>query len=163
MVAIVIESVSVSPGGTFTQYSAVIGSLSKISGAQHTTLGSSFPRNVKINLAPVLLGRFTPPLNGHLDHLDAGFRASRAASTRDDRFGKLLTASVTSRTRRRQSHSQSPRPAVGPSLRPHTSCRGSTAAARGRANSFRHGICPFPSFASGPSTTSACSVSHCRF
>jgi hypothetical protein len=50
------------PAGAITEYSATIGSLSKISGVQHTTLGR-FPRSVKITLAPVLLGRFIRPLN----------------------------------------------------------------------------------------------------
>ena len=39
MAAVVIENVASAPVGTITQYSAVIGSLSKISGPQHTTLG----------------------------------------------------------------------------------------------------------------------------
>jgi len=52
----------VAPVGTITEYSATIGSLSKISGVQHTTLGR-FPRNAKITLAPILLGRFIRPLN----------------------------------------------------------------------------------------------------
>ena len=52
----------VAPVGTITEFSATIGSLSKISGVQHTTLGR-FPRNVKITLAPVQLGRFIRPFN----------------------------------------------------------------------------------------------------
>lgn len=52
----------VAPVGTITEFSATIGSLSKISGIQHTTLGR-FPRSLKFTLAPVLLGRFLRPLN----------------------------------------------------------------------------------------------------
>lgn len=52
----------VAPVGTITEYSATIGSLSKISGVQHTTLGR-FPRSMRFTLAPVLLGRFVRPLN----------------------------------------------------------------------------------------------------
>ena len=51
------------PVGAITEYSATIGSLTKISGVQHTTLGH-FPHAVRGILAPVLLGRFTRPLNG---------------------------------------------------------------------------------------------------
>jgi hypothetical protein len=51
------------PVGAATEYSATIGSLTKISGVQHTTLGR-FPRTVKGVLAPILLGRFTRQLNG---------------------------------------------------------------------------------------------------
>ena len=51
------------PAGTITEYSAMIGSLTKISGVQHTTLGN-FPHAVRGTLAPLLLGRFTRPLNG---------------------------------------------------------------------------------------------------
>ena len=51
------------PAGAITEYSATIGSLSKISGVQHTTLGY-FPHPFRGTLTPVLLGRFTKPLNG---------------------------------------------------------------------------------------------------
>jgi hypothetical protein len=51
------------PVGTITEYSATIGSLTKISGVQHTTLGN-FPHAVRGTLAPFLLGHFTKPLNG---------------------------------------------------------------------------------------------------
>ena len=51
------------PAGTITEYSATIGSLTKISGVQHTTLGN-FPHAVRGTLAPILLGHFTHPLNG---------------------------------------------------------------------------------------------------
>lgn len=50
------------PAGTITEYSATIGSLTKISGVQHTALGT-FPRAVKSTLSPVLLGRFARSLN----------------------------------------------------------------------------------------------------
>jgi hypothetical protein len=53
---------AVAPVGTITEYSAVIGSLSKISGAQNTTPGR-FPRSARYTLVPVLLGRFIRPLN----------------------------------------------------------------------------------------------------
>ncbi len=56
-------SIPVVPAGPTTQYSATIGSLTKISGMQHTALGS-FPRGIRYTLAPVLLGRFVHPLNG---------------------------------------------------------------------------------------------------
>ncbi len=51
------------PVGAITEYSATIGLLTKISGVQHTTFGS-FPHAVSGTLAPVLMGRFTRPLNG---------------------------------------------------------------------------------------------------
>ena len=51
------------PVGAITEYSATIGALSKISGVQHTTLGY-FPHAFRGTLAPLLLGRFTKPLNG---------------------------------------------------------------------------------------------------
>jgi hypothetical protein len=51
------------PAGTITEYSATIGSLTKISGPQHTTLGT-FPHILKWTLAPLLLGRSTRMLNG---------------------------------------------------------------------------------------------------
>ena len=51
------------PAGAITEYSATIGSLTKISGVQHTTFGS-FQHAVRGTLAPVLMGRFTRPLNG---------------------------------------------------------------------------------------------------
>lgn len=51
------------PAGAITEYSATVGSLTKISGVQHTTFGS-FPHAFRGTLAPVLLGRFTRPLNG---------------------------------------------------------------------------------------------------
>ena len=53
----------VAPAGTITEYSATIGSLTKISGVQHTTPGS-FPHAVKGTLAPVLMGTFGRLLNG---------------------------------------------------------------------------------------------------
>ena len=53
----------VAPAGAITEYSATIGSLTKISGVQHTTLGN-FPHAVRGTLAPLLLGHFTRPLNG---------------------------------------------------------------------------------------------------
>ena len=53
----------IAPVGTITEYSATIGSLTKISGEQHTTLGT-FPHAVRGTLAPLLLGHFTRPLNG---------------------------------------------------------------------------------------------------
>src|ERR1035441_2767915 len=46
------------PSGAITEYSATIGSLTKISGVEHTTLGN-FPHAVSGTLAPVLLGHFT--------------------------------------------------------------------------------------------------------
>ena len=49
--------------GTITEFSAMIGSLTKISGVQHTILGN-FPHAVRGTLAPLLLGHFTRPLNG---------------------------------------------------------------------------------------------------
>ena len=51
------------PAGAITEYSATIGSLSKISGVQHTVLGY-YPHAFRGTLAPVLLGRFAKPLNG---------------------------------------------------------------------------------------------------
>jgi hypothetical protein len=51
------------PAGAITEYSATIGSLTKISGVQHTTLGH-YPHVLRGTLAPVLLGHFTKPLNG---------------------------------------------------------------------------------------------------
>ena len=51
------------PVGAITEYSATIGSLTKISGVQHTTLGN-FPHAVRGTLAPFLMGHFTHPLNG---------------------------------------------------------------------------------------------------
>ena len=51
------------PAGAITEYSASIGSLSKIGGVQHTTLGN-FPHAVRATLAPILMGHFTVPLNG---------------------------------------------------------------------------------------------------
>ncbi len=51
------------PVGAITEYSVTIGSLTKISGVQHTTPGN-FPHSVRGTLAPVLMGRFTRPLNG---------------------------------------------------------------------------------------------------
>ena len=51
------------PVGIITEYSATIGSLTRISGVQHTTFGS-FPHAVRGTLAPFLMGRFTRPLNG---------------------------------------------------------------------------------------------------
>jgi hypothetical protein len=53
----------IAPAGAVTEYSATIGSLTKISGVQHTTLGN-FPHAVRGTLAPILLGHFTRPLNG---------------------------------------------------------------------------------------------------
>ena len=53
----------VAPAGAITEYSAAIGSLTKISGVQHTTHGY-FPHAVRGALAPILLGHFTRPLNG---------------------------------------------------------------------------------------------------
>ena len=53
----------VAPAGAITEYAATIGSLTKISGVQHTTIGS-FQHAVRGTLAPFLLGRFTRPLNG---------------------------------------------------------------------------------------------------
>ena len=52
-----------SPVGAITEYSATIGSLTRISGVQHATFGS-FPQAVRGTLAPALLGRFARPLNG---------------------------------------------------------------------------------------------------
>ena len=51
------------PVGATTKYSATIGSLTKISGVQHTTFGR-FPHAVKGILAPALIGRLRCPLNG---------------------------------------------------------------------------------------------------
>ena len=51
------------PAGAITEFSATIISLTKISGVQHTTLGT-FPHAVRGTLAPLLLGHFTKPLNG---------------------------------------------------------------------------------------------------
>ena len=51
------------PAGTITEYAATIGSLTKICGPQHTTLGT-FPHILKWTLAPLLLGRSTRLLNG---------------------------------------------------------------------------------------------------
>ena len=51
------------PAGLITQYSATIGSVTKISGVQHTTLGY-YPHAFRGTLAPVLMGHFTKPLNG---------------------------------------------------------------------------------------------------
>lgn len=51
------------PAGAITEYSATIGSLSKISGVQHTALGY-YPHAFRGTLSPVLMGRFTKPLNG---------------------------------------------------------------------------------------------------
>jgi hypothetical protein len=53
----------VAPAGAIFQYTAAIGSLTKISGVQHTALGQ-FPHAFKGTLAPILLGRFTRQLNG---------------------------------------------------------------------------------------------------
>jgi hypothetical protein len=53
----------IAPAGGISEYSATIGSLTKISGVQHTAFGQ-FPRAVKGILAPTLLGRFTRQLNG---------------------------------------------------------------------------------------------------
>ena len=50
------------PAGVITEYSATIGSLTKISGVQHTTLGY-YPHAFHGMLAPVLMGHFTKPLN----------------------------------------------------------------------------------------------------
>ena len=51
------------PVGATTEYSATIGSLTKISGVQHRTFGR-FPHAVKGILAPALIGRLRCPLNG---------------------------------------------------------------------------------------------------
>lgn len=51
------------PAGAITEYSATIGSLTKISGVQHTTPGY-YPHAVRGTLAPLLLGHFTRSLNG---------------------------------------------------------------------------------------------------
>ncbi len=51
----------IAPVGTTTEYSAAIGSLTKISGVQHTALGQ-FPHAVKGT--PILTGRVTRQLNG---------------------------------------------------------------------------------------------------
>jgi hypothetical protein len=51
------------PAGATTEYSATIGSLTKISGVQHTAFGT-FPHAVRGTLAPLLLGHLTKPLNG---------------------------------------------------------------------------------------------------
>lgn len=50
------------PVGAITEYSATIGTLTKISGVQHTTLGY-YPHAFRGTLAPVLMGHFTKPLN----------------------------------------------------------------------------------------------------
>ena len=50
------------PAGVITEYSATIGSLTKISGVQHTALGY-YPHAFRGTLAPVLMGHFTKPLN----------------------------------------------------------------------------------------------------
>ena len=51
------------PAGAITEYSATIGSLSKISGVQHSVFGY-YPHAFRGTLTPLLLGRFTKPLNG---------------------------------------------------------------------------------------------------
>ncbi len=51
------------PVGVITEYSATIGSLTKISGIQHTIQGN-FPHGIRGTLTAVLLGRFTRPLSG---------------------------------------------------------------------------------------------------
>jgi hypothetical protein len=51
------------PAGAISEYSATIGSLTKISGVEHSALGR-FPHAVRGTLAPVLLGRFRYPLIG---------------------------------------------------------------------------------------------------
>jgi hypothetical protein len=53
----------IAPVGTTTEYSAAIGSQTKISGVQHTTLGR-FPHAIRGILAPALMGRLRYPLNG---------------------------------------------------------------------------------------------------
>jgi hypothetical protein len=53
----------IAPAGAISEYLATIGSLSKISRLQHTMPGQ-FPHAVRRTLAPILLGRFTRPLNG---------------------------------------------------------------------------------------------------
>jgi hypothetical protein len=51
------------PSGAITEYSATIGSLTTISGVQHTSPGS-FPHAVRGTLAPLMLGRSTRMLSG---------------------------------------------------------------------------------------------------
>ena len=85
----------VTPAGTITEYSATIGSLTKISGVKHTILGS-FPHAG--HPRPSLDGPLYPSTQRHLADIDAGFVARRSAPRRDVCLGQLLKAHVKSQT-----------------------------------------------------------------
>jgi hypothetical protein len=78
------------PSGAITEYPATIGSMTKISGVQHTTLGN-LPHG-EGHPCPDSAGPLHQTSQRHLADIYARLHASRTATGRNDYLGQLLTA-----------------------------------------------------------------------